>query len=68
MTPREIYAATYDAANKDVPAASDKALIALNIILVSFHDATDKGCPESMKTMSIDQVRLLNQLHLAVGL
>jgi len=34
-----------------------------------FHvEATDKDCPESMKAMSIDQIRLLNQLHLAAGL
>lgn len=68
MTPHEIHAATHDAANKDAPATSDKALIAMRVLLVSFLDATNKGYPESMKTMSIDQIRLLNQLHLAAGL
>ena len=43
-------------------------LLALRDLLVSFLEATDKDCPESMKAMSIEQVRLLNQLHLAVGL
>jgi hypothetical protein len=40
----------------------------MRALLVGFLDATDKGCPESMKAMSIDQICLLNQLHLAVGL
>ncbi len=43
-------------------------LLALRDLLVRFLDTTDKDCPESMKAMSIDQIRLLNQLHLAVGL
>jgi len=43
-------------------------LLALRDLVVGFLDATDKGCPESMKSMSIEQARLLNQLHLAVGL
>ena len=47
---------------------SDRALLAIHDLLVRFLDATDKGCPESMKAMSIDQARLLNQLHLAAGL
>lgn len=68
MTPREIFTASQDAANKDAPTASDQALIAMRGLLVNFLDATDKGYPESMKSMSIDQLRLLNQLHLAVGL
>jgi hypothetical protein len=68
MTPREIFAAAQGAALKDAPSASDRALLAMHDLLVHFLDATDKGCPESMKSMSIDQIRLLNQLHLAVGL
>jgi hypothetical protein len=68
VTPREIFAATLEAARKKPQAASDHALRALHELLVSFLDATNTGCPESMKAMSIDQVRLLNQLHLAVGL
>jgi hypothetical protein len=66
VTPREIHAATREAAQRDQPSASDRALLALRTLLVSFLDATDKG--ESMKAMSIDEIRLLNQLHLAVGL
>ena len=68
MTPREIFAAAQDAASKDAPTTADQALIAMRKLLVSFVDATDKGCPESMKSMSIDQLRLLNQLSMAVGL
>jgi hypothetical protein len=68
MTAREILAASREAAGNKQQDASDRALIALRDLLISFLDATDKGCPDSMKTMSIDQIRLLNQLHLAVGL
>ena len=71
MTSREILMATQiaiqEAARRGQPTAEGRALIALRDLLVSFLDAT-KDCPESMKTMSIDQARLLNQLHLAVGL
>ncbi len=71
MTPREISTATkvasQEAARRGQPTAEGRALIALRDLLVSFIDATDKGCPESIKAMSIDQVRILNQLHLAVG-
>jgi len=68
MTAREIWAAMQQAALRDQPSTSDRALLALRDLLVGFLDATDKGYPDSMKEMSIDQVRLLNQLHLAVGL
>ena len=68
MTPREIFAATQEAAQQSTPNAEGSALIAMHALLVSFLDATNTGCPESMKAMSIDQARLLNQLHLAVGL
>ena len=75
MTPREILMATEIAIQEASRRSTDRplvdsarALIALRDLLVSFIDATDKGCPESMKAMSIDQARLLNQLHLAVGL
>ena len=68
MSPREIVAITQEAARRAQPSESDRALIALRALLVSFLDATNTGCPESMKAMSIDQARLLNQLHLAVGL
>jgi hypothetical protein len=47
---------------------SDRALLATHDLIVTFLDATDAGCPESMKALSIDQVNLLNKLHLAVGL
>ena len=68
LTPRDIFAATQGAARQDAPEASARALLALRDLLASFLDATNTGCPESMKAMSIDQTRLLNQLHLAVGL
>ena len=68
MTPREILAAAQGAMLRAERSESDRALLAMHDLLVRFLDATDKGCPESMKAMSIDQARLLNQLHLAVGL
>ena len=68
MSPREIWKALQEAARRDQPNGSDRELLALRDLLVSFLDATNTGCPESMKAMSIDQIRLLNQLHLAVGL
>lgn len=71
MTPREIQMTTeiavQEGSRRGRPTAEGRALIALRDLLVSFIDATDKGCPESIKAMSIDQVRILNQLHLAVG-
>jgi hypothetical protein len=70
MTPREIFAAMQQAALRDPPSASDRALLTLRDLLVGFLDATDgpSGYPDSMKVMSMDQIRFLNQLHLAVGL
>ena len=68
MTPREILSATQGVMLRTERSESEQALLAMHDLLVRFLDATDKGCPESMKAMSIDQVRLLNQLHLAVGL
>lgn len=68
MTPREISVAAYEAERNAQPTPSDRALLAMRRLLTEFLDATDTGCPESMKAMSIDQVRLLNQLHIAVGL
>lgn len=70
MTPREIWTAMQQAALRDRPSASDRALLALRDLLVRFIDATDgpSGCPASIKAMSIDQLRFFNQLHLAVGL
>ena len=68
MTSREILAATQGAMLRAERSESDRALLAMHDLLVRFLEATDKGCPESMKAMSIDQARLLNQLHLAVVL
>ena len=68
MTTREILSATQGATLRSDHSESDRALLALRDLVVLFLDATDKGCPESMKAMSIDQARLLNQMHLAVGL
>ena len=73
MKSREIYASIIQIQErrKTTPAVRvgyEAELLALRDLVVGFLDATDKGCPESMKTMSIDQTRLLNQLHLAVGL
>ena len=68
MTPREISTAAHDAARQEAPSTEARALVAMRDLLRSFIEATDKGCPESMKAMSIDQVRILNQLYLAAGL
>ena len=73
MTAREIHAtiaAIEDRRRKtpEVRVGYEAELLALRDLLVSFLDATDKECPESLKAMSITQARLLNQLHLAVGL
>ena len=73
MTAREICAAiaAIEDRRRDRPhegVGYEQELLALRDLVVSFLDATDKECPESMKAMSITQVRLLNQLHLAVGL
>ena len=68
MTAREILAAVQIATQREQPSAEDRALMALRDLLVDFLNETDKGYPDSMKAMSIDQIRLLNQLHLAVGL
>ena len=68
MTPREIHAATRTVTIHTEPSPEGRALLAMHDLLVRFLDATNTGCPESLKAMSIDQVRLLNQLHLAVGL
>jgi len=68
MTLREILAATQGAMIHAERSESERALLALRDLVVDFLDATDKGCPDSMKAMSIDQARLINQLHLAVGL
>jgi hypothetical protein len=72
MTAREIHAAITKIEQRRESSPErvgyEHELIALRDLLVAFLDATGKGCPESMKAMSIDQARLLNQLHLAVGL
>lgn len=68
MTPREILATTQGAMLRAEHSESDRALLATHDLIVTFLDATDAGCPESMKALSIDQVNLLNKLHLAVGL
>ena len=68
MTTREILSATQGAMLRTDRTESDRALLAMHALVVQFLDATNAGYPASMKAMSIDQVRLLNQLHLAVGL
>ena len=68
MTPREIFNAMQKAALRDQPTASDRALLALRALLVSFINATNSPGSISMRSMSVDQIRLLNQIDLAVGL
>lgn len=73
MSPREIWGALQKAEaalHREKPSEEGRALLALRDLLFSFLEATDgpSGYPDSMKAMSIDQIRILNQLHLAVGL
>lgn len=67
MTPREIATTSRIAADLAAPTPSDQALVAMQALLVSFIDATEKAGPEAMQWMSIDQVRIFNQLYLAAG-
>ena len=68
MTTREIQTAVHESTLHEQRSTTDQALLALHALVVDFLNETDKGCPDSMKAMSIDQIRLINQLHLAVGL
>jgi len=70
MTPRAIFAAIQKAESPHPQSAEAQALLALRDLLVGFIDATDgpNGYPDSMASMSMDQIRFLNLLHLAVGL
>ena len=58
MTPRDILTATQGAMIRSERSESDRALLAMHDLFVGFLDATDKGCPDSMKTMLIDQIRV----------
>ena len=68
MTSREISAAAQTAASNETPTTSDQALIAMRDLLVSFITATENAGREAMQWMSIDQIRIFNQMHLAAGL
>ena len=70
MTPHEIWNAMQQAALRTPPSASDRTLLSLRDLLLSFIDATSgpRGYPDSMQSMSAAQIRFLNRLHLAVGL
>lgn len=83
MTPHEIHVAAQQALARrfgtatsvlqkldehGVERSADDALLALRDLVVGFINATDKGCPESMKAMSIEQIQLLNKFYLAAGL
>lgn len=65
MTPREIHAAVQDVAQNPW-SRSDRALVALHDLLVHFIEASSNH-PSALKALSMDQIRFLNQLHLAVG-
>ena len=71
MSPKEIRQALQAAAEAPVPSNSDRALVALRGLLTSFVAATEQADRDghgSMKAMSIEQVRVLNQLYIAAGL
>jgi len=71
MNPREIFAAMQRVALVDRPDTSERALLSLRELVVGFLDATAATTTDgtlSMRAMSLDQIRFLSQLHVAVGL
>lgn len=70
MTAREIAAAVSEAAHRCAQGSAtpaDHALVALRSIVADFTLALERAGEEATQWMSIDQVRLVNQLYLAVG-
>jgi hypothetical protein len=53
--------------NPEMGIGYEHELLALRDLLSSFIDATEGAGREAMQWMSIDQVRILNQLYLAAG-
>lgn len=71
MNPREIWAALQRAALIDRPNETESALLGLRALVADFLKATGDTTAsgeQSMRHMSLDQIRSLNQLHVAVGL
>lgn len=70
MKPREIAAEVGEAAHRCAQATAapaDHALVALRSLVAEFTLALERAGSEATQWMSIDQVRILNQLYLAVG-
>jgi hypothetical protein len=70
VIPREIRQMLQAATNASTPSDSDLALVALCNLMKSFIEATEQADREgtgSTKAMSIDQIRVLNHLYIAVG-
>ena len=65
MTPNEIWNEMQRTALCNRPGEAGVALLALRDLLVQFLEATDGP---SMQAMSSNQLRFLNQLHVAVDL
>lgn len=69
MTAREIARAVNEAAHRCAQGAgtpSDHALVALRGLVADFAIELERAGREATQWMSIDQVRIMNQLYLAV--
>jgi hypothetical protein len=71
VKPHEIALAVSDAADRCARGAeltsADPALVALRSLVADFVIALERAGREATQWMSIEQVRLLNQMYLVVG-
>ena len=71
MKPQEIALAVSEAADRCARGATltsaEPALVALRSLVADFTLALERAGHEATQWMSIEQVRLLNQLYLAMG-
>jgi hypothetical protein len=70
VKPREIAAEVREAAHRcaqGTAAPVDHAVVALRSLVADFTLALERAGNEATRWMSIDQVRILNQLYLAAG-
>ena len=71
MKPHEIALAVSEAADQCARGATltsaEPALVALRSLVAEFTLALERAGSEATQWMSIEQVRILNQLYLAVG-
>jgi len=71
VTAREIALAVSEAADRcargTTLTSAEPALVALRSLVADFTTALERAGKEAAQWMSIEQIRLLNQLYLAVG-